>query len=206
MKTQQRWTVLVCSVVVCAAVLGGVFVFGSFATHRQEGKEMNTTRISVDHVRLTTDKPFEDVTKAFERQLGRFDPDVYKALAEGGDAEEAKAKIEAMAGPSGFMLFATHNHGALLRLAGQKRKAIQYVVGNPAVRPPDDAARHPGEPVRPAASPDLRERRGEDLRGIRQAVLAVRPVRQRPHQPHRRHARQKAGGAGGSGVQVILGG
>jgi len=36
-----------------------------------------------------------------------------------------------MAGPSGFMLFATHNHGALLRLAGQKRKAIQYVVGNP---------------------------------------------------------------------------
>jgi uncharacterized protein (DUF302 family) len=43
----------------------------------------------------------------------------------------AKAKIEAMAGPSGFMLFATHNHGALLRLAGQQRKAIQYIVGNP---------------------------------------------------------------------------
>ena len=92
---------------------------------------MNTTRISVDHVRLATGKPFGDVTKAFEQQVGRFDPDVYKALAEGGDAEGAKAKIEAMAGPSGFMLFATHNHGALLRLAGQKRKAIQYVVGNP---------------------------------------------------------------------------
>ena len=35
-----------------------------------------------------------------------------------------------MAGPSGFMLFATHNHGALLRLAGQRRKAVQYVLGN----------------------------------------------------------------------------
>ena len=92
---------------------------------------MNTTRIPVDHVRLATDKPFGDVTQAFEQQLGRFDPDVYKALAEGGDAERAKAKIEAMAGPSGFMLFATHNHGTLLRLASQKRKAIQYVVGNP---------------------------------------------------------------------------
>ena len=92
---------------------------------------MNTTRISVDHVRLATEKPFDEVTSAFERQLGRFDPDVYKALAEGGDAEGVKAKIEAMAGPSGFMLFATHNHGALLRLAGKKRKAIQYVVGNP---------------------------------------------------------------------------
>ena len=92
---------------------------------------MNTTGISVDHVRLTTNKPFGDVTKAFEQQVGRFDPDVYKALAEGGNAEGAKAKIEAMAGPSGFMLFASHNHGALLRLAGQKRKAIQYIVGNP---------------------------------------------------------------------------
>ena len=92
---------------------------------------MNTTRISVDHIRLTTNKPFGDVTKAFEQQVGRFDPDVYKALAAGGDADGARAKIEAMAGPSGFMLFATHNHGALLRLAGQKRKAIQYVVGNP---------------------------------------------------------------------------
>jgi uncharacterized protein (DUF302 family) len=85
----------------------------------------------VDHVRRTTDKPFGDVTTAFERQLGRFEPGVYQALAAGGDAEGARAKIEAMAGPSGFMLFATHNHGALLRLAGQQRKAIQYVVGNP---------------------------------------------------------------------------
>ena len=92
---------------------------------------MNDSRFTVDHVRLATDKPFEEVARGFERQLGRFDPDVYKSLAAGGDAEEAKAKIEAMAGPSGFMLFATHNHGALLRLAGQKRKAIQYVVGNP---------------------------------------------------------------------------
>jgi len=90
---------------------------------------MNDSRFTVDHVRLATDKPFEDVAQAFERQLGRFDPDVYKALAAGGDAEGASAKIEAMAGPSGFMLFATHNHGALLRLAGQKRKAVQYVVG-----------------------------------------------------------------------------
>ena len=94
---------------------------------------MNDSRFTVDHVRLATDKPFEEVARAFERQLGRFDPDVYKSLAAGGDAEGAKAKIEAMAGPSGFMLFATHNHGALLRLAGQKRQAVQYVIGSPLV-------------------------------------------------------------------------
>jgi uncharacterized protein (DUF302 family) len=92
---------------------------------------MNSSCYTVDHVCLTTSKPFEGVVNAIERQLGRFDPEVYRALAAGEDPEGARAKIEAMPGPSGFMLFATHNHGALLRLAGQKRKAIQLVVGNP---------------------------------------------------------------------------
>ena len=92
---------------------------------------MSEHRFTVDHVHRTTDKPFEDVTTAFVRQLGRFEPGVYQALAKGGSAEEARAKIEAMAGPSGFMLFGTNDHGSLLRLAGQRRKAVQYVVGNP---------------------------------------------------------------------------
>jgi uncharacterized protein (DUF302 family) len=131
MPIPRRWAVLALFVAVCAAVLGGVFAFGGFATHRQEEREMNTTRISVDHVRLATEKPFDEVTSAFERQLGRFEPGVYQTLAAGGDAEGARAKIEAMAGPSGFMLFGTQDHGSLLRLAGQRRKAVQYVVGNP---------------------------------------------------------------------------
>lgn len=92
---------------------------------------MNDSRFTVDHVHLATDKPFEAVTKAFEAQLGKFDGDVRKAATTSEDIEEAKAKIAAMAGPSGFMLFGTSDHGALLRLAGQKQKAIQYVVGNP---------------------------------------------------------------------------
>ena len=94
---------------------------------------MNDSRFMVDHVRLTTDKPFEEVAKGFERQWGHFDPDVYKSLAEGGDTEATRAKLEAMAGSSGFMLFRTSDHGALLRLVGQKRKALQYLVGNPLI-------------------------------------------------------------------------
>jgi uncharacterized protein (DUF302 family) len=131
MAHQWRWGLLAGSVVLSGIVLGGVLVSGRSGVQYQGGKPMNNSRLTVDHVRLTTDKPFEDVAKAFERQLGRFDLDVYRSLAATDDAEGAKAKIEAMAGPSGFMLFATHNHGALLRLAGQKRRAIQYVVGNP---------------------------------------------------------------------------
>jgi len=33
----------------------------------------------------------------------------------------AKARIAALAGPSGFMLSGTNDHGSLLRLAGPKR-------------------------------------------------------------------------------------
>ena len=130
--TKKRCLILLTYLVVLSGgVLGGVLVSGLLGEQRRGENEMSGNHITVDHVRRTTDKRFEDVTPAFERQLGRFEPGVYQALAAGGDAEGARAKIEAMAGPSGFMLFATHNHGALLRLAGQQRKAVQYVVGNP---------------------------------------------------------------------------
>jgi uncharacterized protein (DUF302 family) len=118
--------VLLAGVILCA-----VLVYGHFGVQRPGGNPMHDSRFTVDHVCLTTDKPFEEVAQSFERQLGRFDPEVSKSLAGGGDLAAVKAKLEAMAGPSGFMLFSTSDHGTLLRLAGQKRKAIQYVVGNP---------------------------------------------------------------------------
>ena len=52
---------------------------------------------------------------------------------EGENAEAVRATIEAMAGRSGLMLFETHDHGSLLRIVGLKRKAFQYVVGNPLI-------------------------------------------------------------------------
>src|SRR5262245_22751392 len=131
MAIRGRWKPLACTAILSGFVLGGVLVCGRFGGQRSGGNPMNDSRFVVDHVRLESDKPFEDVAKAFERQLGRFDPDVSRSLATGGNAEEAKARIEAMAGPSGFMLFGTTDHGSLLRLAGQRRKAVQYVVGNP---------------------------------------------------------------------------
>ena len=91
----------------------------------------NVTRITVDHVRVEAEKPFDQVAKAFERQLGQFNEETYKSLAAGEDTEKARAKLEAMVGPSGFMLFRTSDHGSLLRLVGQKKKAIQYLLGNP---------------------------------------------------------------------------
>jgi uncharacterized protein (DUF302 family) len=92
---------------------------------------MAESRFSVVHVRMTSDRPFADVQAAFERRLGRFEPDEYPALAEGGDPAAVRSRLEAMAGSSGFMLFSTSDHGRLLQLVGRPRKAVQYVIGNP---------------------------------------------------------------------------
>ena len=133
MAGQVRWKRLALAAVLSGVALGGVLVYRLFAAQRPGGNPMDESRFTVEHVRLATDKPFEEVAKAFERQLGTFDSDVRKVATESGDTEAAKAKIEAMAGPSGFMLFGTTDHGALLRLSGQERKAVQYVVGNPLI-------------------------------------------------------------------------
>src|SRR5262245_53327825 len=112
MVAQRRWKRLVGLALVAGLALSGVLVYAQFGAKRPGGNPMNESRFLVDHVRLATDKPFEDVARALERQLGRFDPETYKLLAAGGDVEEAKTRIEAMAGPSGFMLFGTSDHGA----------------------------------------------------------------------------------------------
>jgi uncharacterized protein (DUF302 family) len=131
MGTQHRRNLMMVALTLSAFVLGGNFFHDPSGLASQGDKPMNVTRITVEHVRVVADKPFDKVKKAFEEPLGQFNPEVYKSLAAGEDAEKVRAKIEAMVGPSGFMLFRTSDHGALLRLAGQKKKAIQYLVGNP---------------------------------------------------------------------------
>jgi uncharacterized protein (DUF302 family) len=127
----MRGILMILAFTLSALVIGGNFFHEQSGLASQGGNPICVTRITVDHVRVVADKPFEQVVKAFEQQLGQFNPEVSKSLIAGADAEKVRAKIEAMVGPSGFMLFRTSDHGELLRLAGQKKKAIQYLVGNP---------------------------------------------------------------------------
>jgi uncharacterized protein (DUF302 family) len=131
MGNQHRRNLMILAFTLSALVIGGNFFHEQSGLASQGGNPICVTRITVDHVRVVADKPFEQVVKAFEQQLGQFNPEVSKSLIAGADAEKVRAKIEAMVGPSGFMLFRTSDHGELLRLAGQKKKAIQYLVGNP---------------------------------------------------------------------------
>jgi uncharacterized protein (DUF302 family) len=98
---------------------------------RDSNQEKHMGKVTIEHIRVETERPFGEVTAALEAQMGKFDPAVYEQLRNGTDPEAVRTRLEAMAGPSGFMLFRTNDHGALLRLVGQTRKAIQYLLGNP---------------------------------------------------------------------------
>ncbi len=90
----------------------------------------SVTQVRVDHIKIATVKPYADVTAVFLAQVGKYDAAVARDALASGDAVAARSKLEKMAGPSGFMIFAAHDHGAVLTLVGQKRKAVQYVLGN----------------------------------------------------------------------------
>lgn len=92
---------------------------------------MSQSSVQIEHVRLTVEKTFDRFKSSLEQQLGLFDPIVYQDLEEGGDPQTVRTRLESMAGPSGFMLFRASNHGLVLRLVGQPRKAMQYLLGNP---------------------------------------------------------------------------
>ena len=93
--------------------------------------EKHMGKVTIEHVHVETEKPFAEVSAALEARMGKFDPAVYEQLRGGADSEAVRVRLEAMAGSSGFMVFRTSDHGALLRLAGRTKKAVQYLLGNP---------------------------------------------------------------------------
>jgi uncharacterized protein (DUF302 family) len=112
----------------CAASVGATLACVRMSDSKQD---QHRGKIMIEHVHVKAEKPFGEVAAALEARLGKFDPAVYEQLRSGADPEAIRARLEGMAGPSGFMLFRTSDHGALLRLAGQTKKAVQYLLGNP---------------------------------------------------------------------------
>jgi uncharacterized protein (DUF302 family) len=85
--------------------------------------------LHVVHQRFVSSIDFETFTATLERILGRFDPSVW-ALISTAPAEAAD-RIRNMEGEQGLMIFLIIDHGTALGMAGKKRKAKQYLIGNP---------------------------------------------------------------------------
>jgi uncharacterized protein (DUF302 family) len=94
----------------------------------------DVTSSSVTHLNFKSSKSFTQVTSAIEKQLGKFDPEIGASFAAPSpDPAAIEAKIHAMEGSSGLMIFAVRDHGQLLELKGRRGLARQYVIGNPLV-------------------------------------------------------------------------
>ncbi len=83
--------------------------------------------VTMEHVTIRSAKPFEAVRLALEAALPRLD-DAYVTLLANGKVDAARDLLESQAPLS---IFGTRNHGDLLQIAGLRRKAVQYDIGNP---------------------------------------------------------------------------
>lgn len=90
---------------------------------------ISSRTIPVEHVRITSKRPFADVRAALEADVPQLDTNVMAELSS-GDQERIKRREEH--GPALF-IFLQRDHGALLAIAGQQRNAIQYEIGNPII-------------------------------------------------------------------------
>ena len=93
---------------------------------------MSQKEITVMHEAVDLPVSYDTFTGRLERLLGRFAPEVAaRVLAD--DPGAAAARIGAMAGDQGLMLFGTQDHGGLFALRGETRKAKRYHLGNPLI-------------------------------------------------------------------------
>ena len=83
--------------------------------------------IAVEHIRISSERPFADVRLRLERILPKYDASIAAALR-GGD--QKRAKDYEVRGPT-LSIENEVDHGGLLHIAGGKRNALLYEIGNP---------------------------------------------------------------------------
>jgi uncharacterized protein (DUF302 family) len=108
---------------------------GTIVSHADDvSSNRKISKSSSTHVNIGTQKSFDAVTSAIEKQLGKYDgAAIAQAIAAKLPPEEIESKIHAMEGSSGFMLFTVRDHGQLLSLKGRQAFARQYEIGNPLI-------------------------------------------------------------------------
>jgi uncharacterized protein (DUF302 family) len=114
--------------------LGGLLAMALIpATHTvvssaNEGVEVTSAPLPVEHIKVTTMKPYPEVKAGIEK-LGRLDDSV-RALLKNNDIEGLRAALKRIAGEDGLAIHYVALHGDLLALKGEKRPLTAYYIGN----------------------------------------------------------------------------
>ena len=83
--------------------------------------------IAVEHIRISSDRPFAEVRRKLEATVSRLDTEIAEVLRSGN---QRGAKDYEENGPK-LSIFGERDHGTLLQIAGGRRNALQYDIGNP---------------------------------------------------------------------------
>jgi uncharacterized protein (DUF302 family) len=83
--------------------------------------------ITIQHVTIASERAFVDVRKAIEDAVPKLDITLIEALHKG---DQKRANEHEESGPK-LSIFGERDHGALLEIAGRRRNALQYEIGNP---------------------------------------------------------------------------
>jgi uncharacterized protein (DUF302 family) len=83
--------------------------------------------IAVEHVRIASERPFAEVRRKLEETVPKLDAEITSALRSG---DQKRATEYEQNGPK-LSIFIERDHGALLQIAGHRRNALQYEIGNP---------------------------------------------------------------------------
>jgi len=88
---------------------------------------LRTRTIPVEHVTIASTRSFEEVRANLLVLAPRIDDGIFTLLRY-GESERALQELEAC---PPLMIFGQRDHGALLAVAGLKRRSVQYDIGNP---------------------------------------------------------------------------
>lgn len=91
------------------------------------------TRFDGVRVRYDSAKSYHEVVAALLADIGEQPVPISEISAIDGDWQEYQKRVEKYVGPSGFMLFATLDHGAWISKTGIERKALRVILGNPLI-------------------------------------------------------------------------
>jgi uncharacterized protein (DUF302 family) len=93
-------------------------------------------KIEVERFTLSSSKPFDQVVAALNSAVGHPDmSEFWKLTSQAQSDAELQNTIERGLGPTGLMLFAEFDHGAIVRKGTGRAtpRMIRFVIGNPLI-------------------------------------------------------------------------
>jgi len=112
-------------------VLSGVAGCTTVGTVPAQEDRLTTEALKVEHIRITSNRSFDDVKAALESRLKTFEIDRLMPFVQKGDMVGARGELERVASPSGLSILYSLNHGGALAIgAGKPSKAVGYGIGN----------------------------------------------------------------------------